>query len=1011
MELQLLLLLTTVSAALGQLEQYLSCGQGKCDRSYDSLTCPQSMGYEFELSVARTGIKIQCRTNISHIDTSYLEGCNFPNVTALWFEYCPMPNVSFTRFLNEVGINSSNVTHFRFHNYGVRGEQVLRDDHFEGFQNLEYVDMTGNYFTDIPDSLFKETSELHTLNLIDNNVTTLSESLFSNTPKVKMLTLEGNNLFNLPVNVFSNLKELTNISLYNNALSDIHPEIFSDLYNLLLIELADNNFSELPSDLFINNTKLRTVSLRKNKLETLPESLFTANNELVQIKLSKNNLQTLPENIFKESKNVVLLNMGRNKISSLPPKIFQNMVELRNLSIEYNQLESFPENLFSGLSNVLQIDLKNNLLISLHQQAFQSTQNLIDLHLTGNRLTELPERIFEKCTSLSELHISYNNLTSLPYSLFPKDSKSKLRLVDLSYNNLSSLCHLTDDICVVPATPFNDQFNLELVNLAANKLSYIPHDFQNILVNLKKLSFRGNMIKIIDNLDFQSKHVVIDLRNNYIERYLINLDIMPFLGKKKLEIYLSGNNIICDCFSYGLLRIIKNETILPFSIKILDIKDVQCSGPESHKNQDFLRLNSLDLTCKLEEYHSDDEQGCTHPCQCSIRFHDKQHIMNCSNSGLSDVPVVPESFINKSLTLNLDKNSITSLISLQKPEYKNVTELNVATNKLDYIDIPFLPKNLKMLDIRNNQINNISQAVADRWNNTNITVSLSDNPWVCDCSLQPLYNFILDHNHDKVLDVGSVYCAVAPEVEKDGEMEPVKILDMRTDQFCPYALPLEVMVTLSVVIVLTVTFSVIGTVVYYRNNEAIKVWLFSHHLCLCWVTEEELDADKKYDAFISYSHKDEEFVNQLLVPGLESGDPVYRICLHYRDWVPGEYIQNQILSSVKASRRTVVVLSKNFIESVWGQMEFKAAHSQALQDNTNRIIVIVYGEIPPESSMDEELKLYIATKTYLKWGDTKFWERLRYAMPHPQYPINNNKRKRLNTDKIELCKANSDKTV
>ena len=86
-------------------------------------------------------------------------------------------------------------------------------------------------------------------------------------------------------------------------------------------------------------------------------------------------------------------------------------------------------------------------------------------------------------------------------------------------------------------------------------------------------------------------------------------------------------------------------------------------------------------------------------------------------------------------------------------------------------------------------------------------------------------------------------------------------------------------------------------------------------------------------------------MNNYPVPGLESGDPKYRVCLHYRDWVPGEYIQNQILNSVQASRRTIVVLSRNFVESVWGQLEFKAAHSQALQDHTNRIIVIVYGDV------------------------------------------------------------------
>lgn len=91
--------------------------------------------------------------------------------------------------------------------------------------------------------------------------------------------------------------------------------------------------------------------------------------------------------------------------------------------------------------------------------------------------------------------------------------------------------------------------------------------------------------------------------------------------------------------------------------------------------------------------------------------------------------------------------------------------------------------------------------------------------------------------------------------------------------------------------------------------------------------------------------QDEEFVNKVLVPGLESGEPKYRVCLHYRDWMPGALIQDQIMNSVESSRRTLVVLSPNFIESVWGQLEFRAAHSKALQDGTNRIIVIIHGEV------------------------------------------------------------------
>ena len=89
-------------------------------------------------------------------------------------------------------------------------------------------------------------------------------------------------------------------------------------------------------------------------------------------------------------------------------------------------------------------------------------------------------------------------------------------------------------------------------------------------------------------------------------------------------------------------------------------------------------------------------------------------------------------------------------------------------------------------------------------------------------------------------------------------------------------------------------------------------------------------------------------------------------------------IPDQIIHSVESSRRTIIVLSKPYIQSMWTKLEFRAAHTQALQDKTERVIVIVKGELPKTEEMEEDLQKYISLNTYLEADDPWFWQKLRY---------------------------------
>ena len=91
--------------------------------------------------------------------------------------------------------------------------------------------------------------------------------------------------------------------------------------------------------------------------------------------------------------------------------------------------------------------------------------------------------------------------------------------------------------------------------------------------------------------------------------------------------------------------------------------------------------------------------------------------------------------------------------------------------------------------------------------------------------------------------------------------------------------------------------------------------------------------------------------------------------------------------NMNKSRKVVLVLSPNFVESEWCYHEMRMAHMRLL-DHKLDVLVLVLLKAIPEKKMTLSLRQLLCKKKYLKWpkdraGQRLFWQRLRLEVKGP----------------------------
>lgn len=447
--------------------------------------------------------------------------------------------------------------------------------------------------------------------------------------------------------------------------------------------------------------------------------------------------------------------------------------------------------------------------------------------------------IFRDLQKLIEIDLSNNRLTSIHPNAFA--NTTQLETIILKNNHLSFSDH---------KSPFMHLKNLKLLNLSNNVLTRFPSDLIEMR-NLKELDLRFNRITSFKYSELRDTNI--KLNSTY------EIRLAP---ESSVLIHLNDNPLVCDCSMYSFL-----------------------SGKGDQLSTAFVQ-NCIKSLVHLKPCNSLDDsmKNCPAECRCSKRsdVQGQQILITCEGKGLKTVPKIEnEAEHSTSIELDISKNRLTKLPKL--PRNSNVIVIQASHNKISYIDVENLPQRLRALDVSHNEIQMISPNVLHHLkNHRNLEIFFfSENPLLCDCSTDTEELMAFAKENNSITDLQNIKCTVS-EMSYELSSDFLK-------EFCLDKLYKELFIYLAVLTFLIGLFAVL----FYKYQQFIKVWLYAHNACACWVDEEYLDRDKVYDAFMSYSHLDDDYVNDL-VDKLECGSPRFKLCVHERDFVGGEEIEKSV---------------------------------------------------------------------------------------------------------------------
>ncbi len=338
-------------------------------------------------------------------------------------------------------------------------------------------------------------------------------------------------------------------------------------------------------------------------------------------------------------------------------------------------------------------------------------------------------------------------------------------------------------------------------------------------------------------------------------------------------------------------------------------------------------------------------------------------------------------------TLDISNNGYRSIDDNDVKWFYNLESLILADNKIEYIILnATYMKSLNYLDISGNKLTSLDDNTQDELDKMakqqNITINLSDNPFICDCDTRSFVKWI-QVTPTQLLDKDNYKCKYKHKIVQIISVDSAILETICSPkQFHIYKMALVISIP-TLLIVMSITG---GVLYYFRWILRWKLYkLQKTVLCKCYGRRlvVDLDLEHRYNALIMSNLEDYHWVNNLLQPKIEDEWEMH-LCLEYRDFAGGAPIAECIVDAIERSDKTILILTNNFLHGKC--CEF--AMQMALTRGKDTLILCVMEELNM-GQLSRVLRWLLRNDTThcVEWTDNEngqqlFWNKLEEALQH-----------------------------